>query len=162
MKPIRFFIRVLAALCLLSAAAYPSACRAEALPDGKTVLFFYSETCADCHAAKALMDAVLKAVPDARIVEIDADAEPDLWKAACEDAGIPVWGVPRIFIGDLIFAGWSERAGDLIYIPAYYGYMGYRNQVVLALEEYLGIAVPESVVIPEQAAPAGGGCVGGC
>ena len=47
-------------------------------------------------------------------------------------------GVPRMFIQDRVFADWSDEKGELVYIPSYYGYMGYRNQVIDALEAAFG------------------------
>ena len=67
-----------------------------------------------------------------RMFEIDEHAE--VWQSACEKAGIPVWGVPRLFVGDRVFADWRNCDGELIYVPAYNGYLGYRNQVFLAIE----------------------------
>ena len=130
---------------------------------GAPILFFYSADCADCHAMKRMIDAVLSEDPSLPIRKICIEEEPEAWREACEKAGIPVWGVPRIFIGDTVFAGWSEKDGELIYVPGYYGYMGYRKQVAAAMEAYLGISLRG---IRETAAPdspaSGGGCIGGC
>ena len=43
-----------------------------------------------------------------------------------------------MFIQDRVFADWSDEEGELFYIPSYYGYMGYRNQVIDALEAAFG------------------------
>lgn len=43
-----------------------------------------------------------------------------------------------MFIGDQIFAGFNLEEGELIYIPAYSGYMGYANCILAAIEEECG------------------------
>ena len=43
-----------------------------------------------------------------------------------------------MFIQDRVFEDWSDEKGELVYIPSYYGYMGYRNQVIDALEAAFG------------------------
>ena len=131
--------------------------------DERSILFFYSGDCSDCHAMKAWLDPLLEAAPELPVREICIEEEPALWEQSCKNAGIPAWGVPRIFIGDMVFAGWSKKDGQLVYIPAYYGYMGYRNQLAAAIESYCGIALPDVSQAPEGLpAPSGGGCIGGC
>ncbi len=150
-------------MCLPSGGAFCEEMEPEKAAARTPVLFFYSSDCADCHAMKRMIDAVLSEDPSLPIRKICIEEEPEAWREACEKAGIPVWGVPRIFIGETVFAGWSEKDGELIYIPGYYGYMGYRNQVAAAMEAYLGISLRG---IRETAAPdspaSGGGCIGGC
>lgn len=103
-----------------------------------TARFFYSETYPTCHVMRAYMDQVCALNPDVPIEMLDTSVNPEAWQSACEGAGIPVWGVPRMFIQDRVFADWSDEEGELVYIPSYYGYMGYRNQVIDALEAAFG------------------------
>ena len=112
---------------------------------------------------KRMIDAILSEAPELPIREICIEEEPEAWQEACVKADIPVWGVPRVFIGETVFAGWSEKDGELIYIPGYYGYMGYRNQVIVAMEAYLETSIPWIQEIPVPDSPASGrGCIGGC
>lgn len=102
------------------------------------ILFFYSQTCGDCKGMKEFMTAVSESYPELPIVFIDADENPERWEEACAQAGIPAWGVPRLFFGKESFAGWFQREGNLVYAPAYYGFIGYRNQIIAALQKYAG------------------------
>ena len=163
---LRIILRVFCALtcfllCLPSGSAV---CEASETAAAKApILFFYSDDCADCHRMKRMIDAILSEDPELPIREICIEEEPEAWQEACAKAGIPVWGVPRVFIGETVFAGWSEKDGELIYIPGYYGYMGYRNQVIAAMEAYLGTSVRGVQELSAPDAPAsGGGCIGGC
>lgn len=126
------------------------------------ILFFYSADCSDCHAMKRMIDAVLSEDPSLPIREICIEDDPETWSIACKNADIPIWGVPRIFVGDLIFAGWSDKDGPLLYIPSYYGYMGYKNQLLSAMEDYLGMPIPEIKETETDEQPSGGDCIGGC
>lgn len=92
---------------------------------------------------KQAIDRILLNHKEIEIESHDIDEEPQIWKSACESRGIPVWGVPRIFIGEKIFAGWFDYKGDLRYIDAYHGYIGYQNQIVLALGTYFDTSISE-------------------
>ena len=105
------------------------------------VLFFYSKNCAQCCQMKQVIDQILLSNEEIVIELHDIDEEPQIWATTCESRGIPVWGVPRIFIGEQIFAGWFEYKGDLRYADSYHGYIGYRNQIVLALEAYFDTSI---------------------
>lgn len=150
-------------LCLPSDSAVCEVSEPEAAAAKAPILFFYSDECADCHMMKRMIDAILSEAPELPIREICIEEEPEAWQEACVKADIPVWGVPRVFIGETVFAGWSEKDGELIYIPGYYGYMGYRNQVIVAMEAYLETSIPWIQEIPVPDSPASGrGCIGGC
>lgn len=122
---------------------------AEGADDG--ILFFYSESCPSCHEMKAELDELLVLNPELPLQMLEIGENADAWQSTCEKAGIPAWGVPRLFVGDQVFADWSNCDGELIYVPAYYGYLGYRNQVFLAIEAVYGeLILPEKDESPER------------
>ena len=105
------------------------------------VLFFYSKTCVQCKQMKEIINLIVSENKDVKIELHDADEEPELWENTCSAYGIPAWGVPRIFIGSKVFAGWFQYVGELVYEPSYYGYIGSRNQIVKALEQYFNCSI---------------------
>lgn len=104
----------------------------------ESIRFFYSQECASCQQMKGFLEELMELNADLPMTMTDIDEDPEAWEAACQQAGIPVWGVPRMFIGDQIFAGFNLEEGELIYIPAYSGYMGYANCILAAIEEECG------------------------
>lgn len=108
------------------------------------VLFFYSEECPSCKKMHAFLDELLVLNPKIPLEMYEIDTYPEKWKEACTSAGIPAWGVPRIFIGEKVFADWREKDGELIYNSSYSGYVGYKNQIINALEITCGkLTLPE-------------------
>lgn len=132
------------------------------------IQFFYSAECSSCQKMNAFLDDFTTSYPAIPIVSYEINEYAEEWNHACTQAGIPVWGVPRIFIGDSIFAGWYEEDGELFYVPEYYGYLGYKNQILLAMENYLNQDLTiEASTVPENGssdvdAATAGLCVGGC
>lgn len=113
--------------------------------DENTVDIFYSQTCPSCRLMLGALDELLLLNPDLPLELIDIHQEPERWTRACEEAGIPVWGVPRMFVDDKVYADFTEEDGELVYIPEYYGYMGYRNQISAAIEAVCGeLILPSS------------------
>lgn len=55
--------------------------------------------------------------------------------------------MPRLFLDDVSFTGWFETDGDLQYGGEYYGYIGYRNQIIEALGRHV-----ENLIVPEDTA----------
>lgn len=111
---------------------------AKPIEKSEPVRFFYSEDCPSCKKMHTFLDELLQLNPEMPLEMYEIDMCPVEWREACEGAGIPVWGVPRIFIGEKVFADWKEKDGDLIYDTSYSGYVGYKNQIVSALEEACG------------------------
>lgn len=100
---------------------------------------------------KAELDELFVLNPELPLQMFEIDDNAEAWQSTCEKAGIPAWGVPRIFVGAQVFADWDSRDGELIYVPAYHGYLGYRNQVFLAIEAVYGeLILPEKDESSEQ------------
>lgn len=107
----------------------------------ESVLFFYSDDCGACIEMKEFMEKLVAGNPGLLIEMCDIEEHPDLWMDTCRNAGIPAWGVPRIFIGDKNFADFYMQEGGLTYLQSYYGYIGFYNQIVSALEDFFGMPV---------------------
>ena len=130
------FIILLLTLCFLSSILGENV---------EPVLFFYSMTCSQCKDMKSFLESLLDKNEDILIELHDVDEEIGLWEEKCNIYNIPAWGVPRIFVGDKVFAGWFLYQGDLVYVDQYYGNIGYKNQILKALEFYFDstLNIPE-------------------
>lgn len=100
------------------------------------VMYFYSQSCWECAEMKPFVQGLIANNPSLNIEMYCIEEEPEVWEEACMQAGIPVWGVPRMFVGDMCFVGWSPKSDELIYYPQYYGYFGNKNQILNALQQY--------------------------
>jgi hypothetical protein len=58
----------------------------------------------------------------------------------CDEYGTVPVGVPRTFIEDKVFIGFDEEEGDLDYSKGYEAYIGYENQIELAILNCLGVS----------------------
>ena len=113
---------------------------------------------------KRYLTDVLDMNPELKIEMYCIDDTQDQWIESCTQAGIPVWGVPRIFIGELCFADFTRKNGELVYERSYYGYVGYSNQIIKAIEDYseLVLVLPDSSTKKTTAASSVSTCDFGC
>ncbi|MCF0237447.1 MAG: thioredoxin family protein, partial [Sphaerochaetaceae bacterium] len=79
------------------------------------VYFFYSSTCGQCKQMKDTLGEILAVYPNLPIRMFNVDIDAQVWENTCKAYNIPPWGVPRIFIGKKIFAGWFSYEGGLLY-----------------------------------------------
>ena len=108
------------------------------------VYFFYSQTCPHCAKQKPLMEYIDRRNEDVKVYSLEVRENPQIWRAFRQKYQIPSGAIPRTFIGDKSFIGYSETEGELEYNPIYQGYIGYQNQIIKAIEAELG----ESINIP--------------
>lgn len=142
---------LVAVLWLVLAPGQSQAIANEAVLD---VYFFYSETCPHCQQQHPLMEAIANYNPDIQVYFHEVTEEPELWEAALEERGITTGAVPRTFVGDMSFIGYSESDGPLEYTPVYAGYIGYRNQIINAIAEAVGHEVNLSPNLEAEPLPA--------
>jgi glutaredoxin len=102
------------------------------------VYFFYSQTCPHCAKQKPLMEYIDRRNQDVKVYSWEVSQNPTIWREFREKYQIPSGAVPRTFIGDKNFIGYTEIEGELEYNPVYGGYIGYQNQIVKAIEAELG------------------------
>ncbi len=133
--------KILIIIALLIFIAYPiSAINVTELPDyekGKVnIYFFYSPTCPHCRAEEPFLKELEKN-PQVKIHYYEAAKYPDLLKRVASLYSTKTGGVPRTFIGNKVFIGFTGDSGNLEYLDVYKAYIGYKNQIEKAVEEEL-------------------------
>ncbi len=102
------------------------------------VYFFHSETCPHCAQQKPLMERIDRYNDDVEVHLIEVFQDPQTWQAFLERYQITSTAVPRTFVADKSFIGYSDSDGPLEYVPVHSGYIGYRNQIIQAIEAAIG------------------------
>ncbi len=136
----KYILKILLALILLVSLTV-FAPLAQAAEKGLDVYFFYSQTCPHCAKQKPLMEYIDRQNEEIKVHSLEVSQNPQIWQEFLEKYQIPSKAVPRTFIGDKNFIGYSETEGELEYNPVYRGYIGYRNQIIQAVEAQLGYVV---------------------
>jgi hypothetical protein len=136
LRPIQKQIFVLALTCLVACMVFLSwAQAAEAVLD---VYFFHSETCPHCAQQMPLMESIEQYNKDVDVHFVEVQHDPKTWQTFRNRYNIASGAVPRTFIGDRSFVGYSESDGPLEYASPYSGYIGYRNQIIQAIADAIG------------------------
>ncbi len=112
--------------------------------------FFYSQTCPHCAAQKPLMEAIDQYNPHVLVHAHEVSQEFDLFQEFLSRYQIQSTAVPRTFIGAVNFIGYSSTDGPLEYNPVYAGYIGYRNQIIAAIEEAAGSPIQLSAAASSE------------
>ncbi len=103
------------------------------------LIFFYSTTCPHCTSEKAFLAEMEKQYPGLVIESHDYALENDLFKQKMEEWGsIPI-GVPRTYVQNKLFIGFTEGEGELKFLKSYQAYHGISNQIEKAIAECLGV-----------------------
>ncbi len=142
MKNEIWIITALLVLTTLSASALESASAVNVteLPNyekGKVnIYFFYSPTCPHCRAEEPILKELEKN-PQVKIHYYEAAKNPDLLRKVASLYSTKTGGVPRTFIGNKAFIGFTEDSGNLEYLDVYKAYIGYKNQIEKAVKEEL-------------------------
>lgn len=127
---------VLTLACLVALTIFQSSAQAGAVV--LDVYFFHSATCPHCAHQKPLMESIEQYNEDVDVHFVEVYQDPQTWQAFKERYNITSGAVPRTFVGDKSFVGYSESDGPLEYAPAYSGYIGYRNQIIQAIADAIG------------------------
>lgn len=136
-RRIRFpFVKIIVILLILSLGKLTAVAE-----DTQSIRFFYSDDCVSCHEVKAFLDLLIEHNPTLVIEQFEIIDSNDIWESTCAELGIPAWGVPRFVIGSLSFVGYSVQDGPLQYLPSYYGFWGFKNQILAAIEEMYGYPI---------------------
>lgn len=147
LQRLRNSISILALAFFVACIAFPTWAYAETV--ALDVYFFHSETCPHCARQMPLMESIEQYNPDIDVHFIEVSRDPQTWRTFRERYQINSAAVPRTFIGDRSFIGYSESEGPLEYAPTYSGYIGYRNQILQAISEAIGHEV--SLSAPPEA-----------
>jgi glutaredoxin len=143
----RYFKQILISfflLCLVSLIAFGSPALAEG--DVVDIYFFHSKTCPHCVKQKPLMEDLDKHNEGVKLHAYEVNEHPQIWRDFLTTHQIKSAAVPRTLIGEKQFVGYSETDGELEYNPVYEGYIGYRNQIIKAIESELG----QSLNLPDS------------
>ncbi|NEP82366.1 MAG: thioredoxin family protein [Okeania sp. SIO3B3] len=136
----KYILKILLALILLVSLTI-FAPLAQAGEQGLDVYFFYSQTCPHCAKQKPLMEYLDRQNEEIKVYSFEVSQNPKIWREFLAKHQIASEAVPRTFIGDKNFIGYSETEGELEYNPVYRGYIGYENQIIQAIEAQLGYLV---------------------
>ncbi len=119
----------------------PLAPLAQAAEKGLDVYFFYSKTCPHCAKQKPLMEYLDKQNQEVKVHSFEVTQNPQIWQEFLAKYQITSQAVPRTFIGEKSFIGYSETEGELEYNTVYRGYIGYKNQIIQAIQTEVGYIV---------------------
>lgn len=122
--------------CLVTLIAFVS----PALTEDKVVdiYFFHSKICPHCVKQKPLMEYLDRHNQGVKLYAYEVNEHPQIWQDFLRKHQIKSAAVPRTLIGEKLFIGYSETDGELEYNPVYEGYIGYKNQIVKAIELEVG------------------------
>ncbi|HHQ45394.1 MAG TPA: glutaredoxin family protein [Candidatus Altiarchaeales archaeon] len=101
--------------------------------------FVYSPTCPHCHEMMPYIQMIDAEQDNLHVEYIDSSKTPEFVRELSERYNTTNFGVPRFFIGDKVFIGYAKARGELEYDPVYKAYIGYQNQVSMAIFENLGL-----------------------
>ena len=120
-------------LLLLLFALIAMPVNAAALPadeEGKVNLyFFYSPTCPHCQAEHPFLQEMEQKYPALKVHYIEAAKNEELFSNASQAYLTTTSGVPRTYLADIAFIGYSEEPGNFEYNKPYKAYIGYKNQI---------------------------------
>jgi hypothetical protein len=99
------------------------------------LVLFHSITCPHCQAERKWLETIRIKYPDLVIEEYEANDNQALFEQYAKEYNTSTSGVPRTFVSNKVFAGFSEGEGDLSYNEGYKGYIGYSSQIENAIQE---------------------------
>ncbi|HEX55331.1 MAG: hypothetical protein DRO94_05200 [Candidatus Altiarchaeales archaeon] len=105
-----------------------------------TIDFFYSPTCPHCKKEMEFLRELEEEYPRLKVNYHIASEDRDLFFDMCKRYNTTPVGVPRTFIGNKVFIGFSEEDGDLEWSQAYLAYIGYKNQIENSIRECMNLS----------------------
>lgn len=104
------------------------------------VNFFYSVLCPICHAQIEYLESLESQYPQLvfnlfEVKKTKHESNRQLLQRFADRHHSSAYGVPRTFIGAQIFFGFEDSDGDLDFSPIYQANTGYRNQILLAVQQ---------------------------
>ncbi len=103
------------------------------------IYFFYSSTCPHCANEYKFLDELEAKYPDLSVIRMDISENYQLFEQISKQYNtIPV-GVPRTYINDTVFVGFTPQEGPLEYSKGYEAYIGYQNQIEKEILDHLKI-----------------------
>ncbi len=102
------------------------------------IYFFHSKTCPHCLKQHPLMENIAQLNSEIKLYDYEVSENTQIWRNFLDKHQLKSEAVPRTVVGDKQFIGYSESQGKLEYNPVYQGYIGYKNQIIAAIETELG------------------------
>ena len=110
--------------------------------DTVTVYFFYSSSCPHCREETPFLEELERRYPKLEVKYLEVGKNVELFEELCKEYDTIAVGVPRTFIGNKVFIGFTKGGGELVYHQGYRAYIGYKNQIELAILECLNLTCP--------------------
>lgn len=135
-KMIMFFVITLVLICIDSISANEQVNN----QDKVEVYFFYSRTCPHCAHEKPFLEELEGKYPRLKVNYLEASENSELFQLMCDRYNTTSAGVPRTFIGDIVFSGYSPQECDLIWYQGYMAYYGCPNQIENAIRQLMNLS----------------------
>ncbi|GAB4532259.1 MAG: hypothetical protein Tsb0014_16510 [Pleurocapsa sp.] len=139
LKDTQKFLISLAICCLVSFFSFISPVWAG--QEVVDIYFFHSKTCPHCLKQKPLMENIANLNSEVTLHAYEVSEQSKTWRDFLDRHQLKSEAVPRTLIGDKQFIGYSEREGKLEYNQVYQGYIGYKNQIIAAIETEVGHSI---------------------
>jgi thiol-disulfide isomerase/thioredoxin len=127
-RNIFFLIILFLSLIPISKAENPYASE---LPDYEkgnvNIYFFFSPTCPHCRTEEPFLSEMENKYPILKIHYYDASKNIDILNKISKLYSTSTAGVPRTFIGNKVYIGFSKEDGKLEYLSPYKADIGYQN-----------------------------------
>jgi thiol-disulfide isomerase/thioredoxin len=105
----------------------------------KKVYLFFSPTCPHCQHEIEFLTKLQKDHPKIAIEYIEVSKNHKRLEKFCKRYGTNTKGVPRTFVGDKAFIGFTEESGTLETLEGDGAYYGYKNQLEKSILTFFGI-----------------------
>lgn len=92
--------------------------------------FFFSTTCPHCKAEMEFLKSIEGDCQNLKINYYEVKENFKLLKELAEKYNTTTTAVPRTFIGDKAYVGFTDASGELEYNPVYKAYNGYKNIIL--------------------------------
>jgi len=135
-KIILFFVITLVFICLASIIANGHIDD----QDKVEIYFFYSKTCPHCAQEKPFLQEVEKRYPRLKVDYLDVSENRGFFQELCRSHNTSSAGVPRTFIGDKVFIGYSPQECDLVWYQGYGAYLGCPNQIENTIRQLMNLS----------------------
>ncbi|MBN2421724.1 glutaredoxin family protein [Candidatus Woesearchaeota archaeon] len=102
--------------------------------------FFYSNTCPHCKAEMEFLKSLENKCLEIKVNYYEAGKNQELLSELSQKYNTTTFAVPRTFIGDKAYIGFSSEDGELEFHPVYKAYTGYANVIESQINELRGIS----------------------
>ncbi|MBU0757096.1 MAG: glutaredoxin family protein [Nanoarchaeota archaeon] len=105
------------------------------------VTIFYSKSCPHCIQEIEFLNSLENKCSDIKVDYYIAVENDDLLQQFADKFNTTTAAVPRTFVGDKAFIGFSHEEGTLEYSPVYKAYIGYANVIEDQINELRGLDI---------------------